>query len=198
MQWFGGAEAVIELTIYMILLSIVLTPFYNFYFVLWDQLRPNFQFKYYMICVPCCCGCGCHDHWLKCCVPKCCIANPKNKISTWLIIGMSFVWIVCTVFFNNNECLAEASLIEYAFGFRGAAILVLLFSVLINIELTYSGPVKNRHNVNAVVGNANNAAVSLQVAPPQTQATNDGDGNEDVVDNEEEDNQNKEQEVTVR
>merc|ERR1712176_1183518 len=30
-SWFGGAEAVIEVTIYMILLSIVLTPFYNFY-----------------------------------------------------------------------------------------------------------------------------------------------------------------------
>merc|ERR550539_127427 len=126
----------------MILLSIVLTPFYNFFFVLWDQLRPQFVFKYYMICVPCCCGCGCHDHWMKACVPKCCIDDPRNKISTWLIVGMSFVWIVCTVFLNNNECLAEASLIEYAFGFSGAAILVLLFSVLINIELTYGGPLR--------------------------------------------------------
>merc|ERR1712013_33691 len=64
----------------------------------------------------------------------------RTRNATWLLVDMSFVWIVCTVAQNDNECLVEASLIEYAFGFRGAATLVLLLSVLINIELTYGGP----------------------------------------------------------
>ena len=46
---------------------------------------------------------------------------------------------------NDNECLADSAVWEYAFGFRGAATLVLLFAVLINIELTYNGEVKDRN-----------------------------------------------------
>ena len=105
---------------------------------------------------------------------------------------MSFVWFVCTVFENDNECLADASLIEYAYGFRGAAILVLLFSVFINIELTYTGEVKGRYN-NIVRNNNNNnggstqAGVGLVVAPVQQVTTTnddeDEDGNNETNDN---------------
>eukprot|EP01084_Bolivina_argentea_P080908 146522_1 len=207
-SFFGGIQAVAIVTVYMIILSIVLTPFYNFFFVLWDQLRPNFNFKCYMICVPCCCGCFCHDEWLKGCVPKCCYNRPDIKISTWLIIGMSFVWIVCTIFLNNNECLAEASIIEYAFGFRGAAILVLVFSVLINIELTYSGPVKNRFQSTELVVNQNRnrniqpvtvTAVTTNTITTTTTTVKQNKNNEnDNNDNQQDNNQNEEETLTVR
>jgi len=137
---------VVYTSIWMMFLSVVLTPFYNFFFVLWNQLRPVFKFNYYMVCVPCCCGCFCTDNWLRWCVPKKCRGDFGFRNSTWLIVGMSFVWIVCTVVLNDNECLAESAIIEYAFGFRGAATLVLLFAVLINIELTYNGEVKGRNS----------------------------------------------------
>eukprot|EP00485_Elphidium_margaritaceum_P009793 CAMPEP_0202695432 /NCGR_PEP_ID=MMETSP1385-20130828/9028_1 /ASSEMBLY_ACC=CAM_ASM_000861 /TAXON_ID=933848 /ORGANISM="Elphidium margaritaceum" /LENGTH=380 /DNA_ID=CAMNT_0049351455 /DNA_START=101 /DNA_END=1246 /DNA_ORIENTATION=+ len=147
----------------LIFLSLVLTPFYNFFFVLLEELRPGFRFKCYMVCVPCCCGCFCSDQWMRFCVPQCCLGRPYVKTCTWLIIGMSFVWIVCTVFANNNECLAEASLIEYAYGFRTASILVLLFCVLINIELTYSGSVKDRFRNR----NRNNEPAPIRLEPGQ-------------------------------
>merc|ERR1712154_252081 len=68
---------------------------------------------------------------------------------------------------------ATSSLLEYAFGFRGAAILVLFFSVLINIELTYSGQIRNRQHGdnNNHDGAGRRASVDLQVAPPQTVPT---------------------------
>merc|ERR1712154_346040 len=78
-SWFGGATSVFYSTIWMCFLSVVLTPFYNFFFVLWAQLRPNFNFKYYMICVPCCCGCFCHNEWLRICVPRCCVDREEVK-----------------------------------------------------------------------------------------------------------------------
>eukprot|EP00486_Rosalina_sp_Unknown_P007417 CAMPEP_0201575772 /NCGR_PEP_ID=MMETSP0190_2-20130828/21186_1 /ASSEMBLY_ACC=CAM_ASM_000263 /TAXON_ID=37353 /ORGANISM="Rosalina sp." /LENGTH=132 /DNA_ID=CAMNT_0048005817 /DNA_START=297 /DNA_END=696 /DNA_ORIENTATION=- len=121
---------------------------------------------------------------------------------------MAYYWdVICvvrrTVFANDNECLAEASLIEYAYGFRGAAILVLLFSVLINIELTYAGEVKYRHNNVAnnnnnpsVQNNNNNDAtpgVGLVVAPAQQVTTTNDDEDEDGNDNNEEDRESLEE-----
>jgi len=177
LAWFGGPENVVYSSIWMLFLSIVLTPFYNFFFVMWNQLRPKFKYKYYMICVPCCCGCFCTDQWLTRCVPRRCRGHFEIRDTTWLIVGMAFVWIVCTVVLNDNECLAESALIEYAFGFRGAATLVLMFSVFINIELTYNGEVKHRNrrvhdprNLQrnpAVSGNGNAPnAVEEQEVPP--------------------------------
>mmetsp|Transcript_54518 Transcript_54518/g.87147 ORF Transcript_54518/g.87147 Transcript_54518/m.87147 type:complete len:401 (+) Transcript_54518:23-1225(+) len=195
---YGG---VIVLALEMLFMSVILTPFYNFFFVLWDQLHPAFSFNFYMICVPCCCGCFCRDDWLRVCVPQCCIGQPRVKRATWLIVGMSFVWFTCTVFENYNECLAEAMLVEYAYGFRGAATLVLLLSVLINIELTYSGPVKNRHRNRANVNNndADNidagGASALQPGAPLVVASN-----IQVVTNdndEENDTQDADQEATA-
>ena len=180
-----------------------------FFFALYDQLKPRSDImdKYYMVCVPCCCGCFCTDNWLKCLVPKCCINRKDVKLATWIIIGMSFVWIVCTVVENNNECLAEASLIEYAFGFRGASILVLLFSVFINIELTYSGEVKHRERIfTRNENNNNNNGVGLVVAPVQAIVANDDNDGDDVQidtnnndDNDDEnDGDEQEEELAVR
>eukprot|EP01083_Nonionella_stella_P066364 174708_1 len=195
-SWMAGAQYVVSSTVIMLCLSCVLTPIYNLFFILWDQLRPNFVFKYYMICVPCCCGCFCHDNWCRCCVPNCCLGRDHVKITTWLIVGMYFVWNICTVVFNNNECLAQASLMEYAFGFRGAAILVVLFSVLINVELTYAGPVKNR-NVDTQRG-----TVSLQVASTiQTPQQGDAVIDEEIIDDNIEaadDGEEEEEDLAVR